>query len=306
MMFLYQGISDNEEIIMEFDNENLYRIISFESLVSLCLTKQERFANPILCWDDTYEGYALYRLASKKGNEEAIQYLYNKFDGAADKILDWISRMHYARFACFGQCWSKNADSDAMWRIYSYDNKAIQIISNKERIINSIISNMELKHEYRIDNVKYDIKSDDLLRILDDMKITEMIQEPFFHKREAFEHENEIRIIITLLEPHIGLLDFTYRAMCIAFFHDKSNDNEIAKLNRAVEAGLSKDYKGFYGIGYNNEIFLGVRSLADYIQGVRVHPLANERYVLLVKRLCEEYGLSFLGKSDLYSDPIAK
>lgn len=41
-------------------------------------------------------------------------------------------------------------------------------------------------------------------------------------------------------------------------------------------------------------------NLQNFIKGVMVHPLANERYTQLVSKICKEFDLPFLGKSEIY------
>ena len=43
-----------------------------------------------------------------------------------------------------------------------------------------------------------------------------------------------------------------------------------------------------------------IPSLSDFIDGVMVHPQAEERYVRLIKQICEHFGVKFIGKSQIY------
>ena len=45
---------------------------------------------------------------------------------------------------------------------------------------------------------------------------------------------------------------------------------------------------------------LKIKDIKDYLDGVRVHPEAEDWYVNLVHNLCLEYKVPFLGQSKLY------
>ena len=106
--------------------ENLYRITSLEGFLSLLINKKERFVNPIDKWEDTYEGYFLQLLSDEDKFMEIIDRLYNDISKRAYKTTCRnIAKLLSNRYDCYGLCWSTVRDSDAMWRIYSYDHKAI-------------------------------------------------------------------------------------------------------------------------------------------------------------------------------------
>lgn len=46
--------------------------------------------------------------------------------------------------------------------------------------------------------------------------------------------------------------------------------------------------------------YVGIKDLSKYILGVKVNPFAEDWYVALIENLCEEYGLKFYGRSELY------
>lgn len=46
--------------------------------------------------------------------------------------------------------------------------------------------------------------------------------------------------------------------------------------------------------------YVEVKDLSKYILGVKVNPFAEDWYVALIDNLCEEYGLKFYGRSELY------
>lgn len=43
-----------------------------------------------------------------------------------------------------------------------------------------------------------------------------------------------------------------------------------------------------------------IPSLSSFVDGVLVHPLASDEYVRLVKKICDHFGVTFSGKSQIY------
>ena len=98
---------------------SLYRFISFPAFVNLVERRQERYVQPTL-WEDTYEGY-LIQLLSKRDVDECLTMLANSFcQGNYEMAVVNYIKLHDARWHCYGQCWTKLKESDALWRIYSY------------------------------------------------------------------------------------------------------------------------------------------------------------------------------------------
>lgn len=277
---------------------NLYRITSLEGFLSLLLNKKERFVHPIDCWEDTYEGYMLHLLDTEEGTEEVLRELYTVITPNDIKLtIRNYTKLMRARYACYGQCWSVKADSDALWRIYSYDRKAIQIKSNFERIKNTIKASQEDIITIRIGPVKYDIddKTGNLNQVLYNKS---KINEPYYHKRLAFEHEEEVRVIVSKKQYS------EYTSFSEAAIHNNYNkqpNSTVDPIKRIIDASKSFDGRGeFYRRNFDNAIFIDIDDLSKYIAGIKVHPQAESWYVDLISKLCSNNGLHFEGKSSLY------
>ncbi|MGJ3440663.1 DUF2971 domain-containing protein [Pseudomonas sp. Je.1.5.c] len=158
----------------------VYRTIPYERLVELFTTAKNTLVKPIL-WEDTFENFTLKsKLINEAGQE--IEY-------------DIHNRM-------YGQCWTLENSSDAMWRIYSSNKRSVRIRTTMEQLLDSLcIATIDRKHcEHCIGKVEY----------LAESKLTKKAKETFtLHgritfgklfsslllKRNAFRHENEIRLI---------------------------------------------------------------------------------------------------------------
>lgn len=283
--------------------EELYRITSLEGFLSLLVNRRERFVNPIDIWEDTYEGYFLQFLQDEERFMEIINRLYNVISKRAYKTTcKNIAKLLSCRYDCYEICWSTVKDSDAMWRIYSYDKKAIQLITTEQDIRDMLHNAGKEDKDIAIYNVKYDLVNED--QIYDKM-ITprESLDAAYFHKREAFAHEKEKRVIIhenKRYEEKTEELIHLVKAQIAA--------SDSADIARVIEDAVNKFYIRKY---YNErdrvkEVSLPVDDLQGYIKGVRIHPQATDWYAELIRKICEEHRLNYSGKSDLYEKPLSK
>ncbi|SET54824.1 hypothetical protein [[Clostridium] polysaccharolyticum] len=280
----------------------LYRIISFPGFVNLIEKKQERYVNPVK-WEDTYEGYLLRLIENANTSKEVIDFLYNTVsEKDIDVTTSNFTKLYGARWLCYGQSWSMTSESDALWRIYSYDKMSVRIESSCKQIEDLINSSGYSKEfELEIRDVKYDLDGNNLLeqqcQFIKDSKLT---IEPFLHKRKAFEHENEKRVI--LLDKKLEIINWCSSSI---FFQELKDNLKIDDLND--EEVLDFLYKHFLKCQYPfgdeqlaTEQFVSIPDLSSYITSVMVHPQAEPWIVSLVQTICEHNNLNFLGKSKLY------
>lgn len=158
----------------------VYRTIPYERLVELFTTKKNTLVKPNL-WEDTFENFILKsKLINESGSE--IEY-------------DIHNRM-------YGQCWTLENSSDAMWRIYSSDKGSVRIRTTIKQLLDSLfISTIDRAQcIHCIGKVEY----------LTGSKLIKKAKKTFTHhgritfgklfsslllKRRAFRHENEVRLI---------------------------------------------------------------------------------------------------------------
>ena len=273
----------------------LYRITSFESFMSLLVNQQERYVRPIDCWEDTYEGYLLHLLDSDAGESDIIHRLYTiVFNHDIDSTVINFVHLQHARYACYGQCWSRSKDSDAMWRIYSPGRKGIQLVSDRPKL-EHVIGSQFKPSQFRLANVKYDIMADeDAKDILHQgVKYTE----PFFHKRTAFEHEKETRIILHITDYSNA---FTYMTVNMFRQNYKYVSKDLPEEERIIET-YNRIYQGkAYPHTLEREFYVSIPDMKEYLTGIRVHPQAEKWFVDLVEKICVRFSIPFLGQSDLY------
>lgn len=157
-----------------------YRTISYDRLIELFTTKQNTLVKPTL-WEDTFENFVL---KSKLINTTGQQIEY-----------DVHNRM-------YGQCWTLEKSSDAMWRIYSSDKDGIRIRTTINQLLDSfclaIIDRGNCK--YCIGKVEYLTEIELIKRAKSTFtphgEITlRKLFSSLLLKRRAFRHENEIRLM---------------------------------------------------------------------------------------------------------------
>jgi len=159
----------------------IYRIISIERLFELFNTNKNTLVSPSM-WDDPFENFIMNATGELNSGEIFSIGFRNDF---------------------YGQCWTKTRESDAMWRIYSPDKKGVRIKTTPRKLLKSLY---DISGEYRdiscfIGKVNYFTKPK-LKNLLDNYGQNWILDNTgigqartFLFKRNAFKHENEIRII---------------------------------------------------------------------------------------------------------------
>lgn len=156
----------------------VYRIIPYSRFVQLFTTKQNGLVRPKL-WDDPFENLALNSVANIGGQ-------IGEFGFKND---------------VYGQCWTLESASDAMWRIYSSGTDGIRIRSTVGCLLDSLSSASAMPQiSCFVGQVRY-LKERELNTFAathfadglgtDGRKLAETL----LIKRKPFKHENEVRLI---------------------------------------------------------------------------------------------------------------
>jgi hypothetical protein len=279
---------------------NIYRIVSIETFIDVLHNRRERYVRPS-CWDDTFEGYLFQKLHEKESRNRIIKEIYNNVcPKNYISTIDNVLKLEHSRYYVYGQCWSKEADSDALWRIYSYGKHSIQIQSTKEKIY-KMLSDKGNIAGHHIGEISYDVdESEDIIvKQLLQLKSSLSIYEPFLHKRVAFEHEKEVRVLIDDVRWNqvTKLFDLGATWKVDDVIGRLSTDAEkideiVRRLEKYLDCCDEKELTSDYYVENIN--------LNEYITAVTVNPLAEDWYVELIGGLCKDAGIKFNGKSRLY------
>jgi hypothetical protein len=175
----YINISDAEI------SKPIYRIISFDRLVRIFQSNQMTFVKPEK-WDDPFENI-IAKTKIDLGTSMGSSFLE----------LGIRKNSH-------GTCWTRKAISDAIWRIYSHDKKAVRIKSTPEVISRNIRKGLEIypksklfigKVEYiTLDQVK--TKAKEFAKRALSGESSKAAAESLLFKRNSFSHEDEARVLI--------------------------------------------------------------------------------------------------------------
>ena len=197
----------------------------------------------------------------------------------------------------YGRCWTSNKESDAMWRIYSYQRQSILITTTKDRLTRVLDGYMDNTINYYIGSVSYDLEQknvlDDAMSFLDDER---QAYSPYMHKRSAYSHEEEVRAIIycdavgNITEIRAGLIVNDIKEKNLS---DDDNIEEICRGVITVRPDLNDGRMP-------REILCTIDSVEKYIDSVVVNPFAEDWFCRLVGDICNCYNLEFSGKSKLY------
>lgn len=152
--------------------------MSFPRLIEIFETGKNSLSAP-WTWDDPFENFIL-KSNFNMGGQQVKFAVHNQ---------------------CFGQSWSMKYESDAMWRIYSPDKSCVRIRTKINKLATSLSSQCsDHKTSAFIGKVEYFSQK----KILPEArklakkiagKTPNNLARTLLFKRNAFEHEKEIRLI---------------------------------------------------------------------------------------------------------------
>jgi hypothetical protein len=190
----------------------LWRYLSLDKLIDL-LSTQELFFTPIakLIKQDPYEGYL--PSVAMEADAQIFRAIFDVFESttsnasgvltedASTKVKSRIGKLKgtpalvypYVMQRITVNCWHANdGESEAMWRLYADNGKAVAIETTVDAFIRSIKSRRSA-HHVQIYPVKYLDFFDKTLKPTD--CVVEGHRAPLL-KRLSYQHENEVRAFI--------------------------------------------------------------------------------------------------------------
>lgn len=142
-------------------------------------TKKNVLVKPEV-WEDTFENFIL-KSQVKSVSGEVCTYNFHE--------------------EMYGQCWTKESSSDAMWRIYSPNKDCLRIRTTVRKLIESLYAAHKNHSTIMccIGKVEYLNDKDLMMRANSTFDESGISVENLFRslliKRRAFRHENEVRIL---------------------------------------------------------------------------------------------------------------
>lgn len=283
--------------------KKLFRYISFEDFVNLTINNKDRFVRPS-SWDDKYEGYLFSRMESPEEVQQIVSKMYYSLcPGNYYAIPDNYFRMWHSKWFTYAQCWSQYPETDAMWRCYSYGNRSIRIRTRENKLLShtkNIFSEEEQFSVY-LKKVSYDLSKKSIMeQQISQMKDSLLVHETYFHKRPAFRHEGEYRLLIadnslySAEELASSYVKFKIKDEQIM---DKTDEEIIDYLTEKICAQRAD----WDRIDDNNVRIEDAGDISEFLEGVMVHPAAPQWYVDIIRDICYLKGIKFDGQSEIYA-----
>ena len=266
-------------------NIKLYRYIGLEDFVNLMVNNKDRFVRPA-SWEDKYEGYLFSYMETK----EDVKLLVKKMDdylcqGNYSAIVNNYFKMWHSKWHTYAYYWSKYAETDAMWRCYSYGNRAIRIRTDKTKLLEhtkTIFKGDQFK--VYLEKVSYDLKDKATIdQQINQMKESKMINEAYFHKRTAFKHEGEYRLIVADNSTFSveGFSAEMTKSKIEEIKKSNTKDDTIDKLSKEIIESRREWNKPEEDVRIED-----AGNISEYIDGIMVHPLAPDWYVNIIRDIC--------------------
>jgi hypothetical protein len=261
---------------MSENNGSLFRFMSFYSFVDLVQTQSLTLVRPAL-WEDPYEGFIFQKLKSEAGKNEIIEILNKYPDNPIKGFFIDIALKFEKTF--YAQAWTICPESDALWRIYNFEDKAIrvEVLENKMRQIPGL-DILYVQYDDEID-VRKEIE-----RIGLPINQT-LFSEVYRVKRAAFSHEKEVRIIYQLKDA----------------INETSPEEQVLIKNAFRGTPYEKvlNEKPRF-ISYPNIYKASFSRVPQFIKSVMLHPQSPNWFNITLEQYCQENNLNYLGKSKLY------
>lgn len=179
------AVGDQNVIDLPDLDQPIYRTYSMRWFLDLLATGEDGLRNPST-WDDPFENFFLARTLVDTGSGGGMGTLAHLAD-------DW-----------YGQCWTTNCNTDAMWRIYSSGRDGVQVKTTVRKIFGNLIKvpTWSPRAQIFIGKVSYltSEQLQDLMSKITFMDVASGGQGDGFAKllcvkRTEFQHEQEVRLL---------------------------------------------------------------------------------------------------------------
>ena len=283
-------------------SKKLFRYIGFEDFINLAINNKDRFVRPS-SWEDKYEGYLFSHMETTEDVHQIVSEMYyNLCPRNYYAIPDNYFRMWHSKWFIYAQCWSKHPETDAMWRCYSYGNRAIRIRTRDDKLLVHTEKIFPDKEQFSVylGKVSYDLNKKSVLeQQIRQMKDSLLAHETYFHKRPAFRHEGEYRLLIAdnSLYSAEGFSSFGVKFKIEEQVKNKTDEEIIEYVTNKICAQRPDWNRN----GDNNVRIEDAGDISEFLEGVMVHPLAPQWYVDIIRDICQSKKIKFDGQSEIYT-----
>ncbi len=193
----------------KLQNTFLWRYMSLPKFLDLILNRRLYFADLVtLAKEDPYEGalplYSDYPVYIKKivdstlntqNQNPEIQKILPDYKNI-ENIANYFKKVKQSTFV---NCWHINKNENfAMWKIYACSDASIAIVTDINRLKDSIKTNKNIKGaivKYNDKNLWSSKSIENIEQFKNYKKIQESVKKAALYKRKCFEYEQEFRLI---------------------------------------------------------------------------------------------------------------
>lgn len=168
----------------------IYRIFSCKRFYQMMKTNELILVNPDM-WDDPFENFYLKADAFMGDEKVSLESL---------------------RKGWFGQCWTLNDDTDAMWRIYSPEKNGVRLKTTVGKLFRAVIEEQgPILADFGSFIGKVEYLSKEEIHKYHKQTFSETMlggqgtefAKMLLRKRKAFEHEAEVRVLASLSSEYL-------------------------------------------------------------------------------------------------------
>lgn len=157
----------------------IYRVMPVACVLECISNRKLTLVRPKL-WDDPFENFLL--------------------SAVVDIGRGQFASMQTIKESIYGQCWTLQAETDAIWRIYSPNKNGAKLRSTPKKLLDAL---MKANKQFGtiqcfIGRVSY-LSEPDLISKLQGLNLLDSngsgLAESLMYKREEFRHEDEVRLV---------------------------------------------------------------------------------------------------------------
>jgi hypothetical protein len=183
----------------------VYRTFSRARFETLLKTAKNGLVRPSI-WDDPFENFLLARSVVTEANGTLV--------GLESLAKAW-----------YGQCWTLVAESDAMWRIYSPTKGGIRVAVKLQDLLDGLVTAVNTPSLQAFAGRVLYCTEAEIRAYVKNLSFTKLMwgstndrfAELLCVKREAFKHEEEVRLLFNYIDPpQLNNAVFEYPFNCSA------------------------------------------------------------------------------------------
>jgi hypothetical protein len=181
---------DSEHLAGITDDTSIYRYISIEEFISIIESREIALMQIAHQWESNEAKKAKHTIQALEKYSEN-----NEFDeDNKKKLIEFAESIKAHLEKMYGSSWTRNDNSDALWKIYSESGTGVLVKTNIQKLKDSLSKIENPNVMYAVGKIIYK----------DNISLESILQEKKFYfgfehfliKKKAFVHEDEIRAII--------------------------------------------------------------------------------------------------------------